>query len=549
MKGGDYSSSTWVAGILAVNDLGLGGVIIDSGVEDSFRLASAASYSKKSGPRSVPASVTVEALQGSIDLAATLATGRRVFTPGLLGEEKVLLIRRAGGIDPTCAAILAEAIDNGALALVASMDFADLDSPLAQKLADRLAFQVSDEAEPVWTEHQVAAARSRLAAIQVPDSIVEDLVRTALAFGISSPRVVTQAVSAVRAVASLSGTEVMPEQTALAAQLVFAHRATRLPPDEQIEEIPEPPQPESSPSQERESTARGPDSAERLVEAVKASLPPELLQGLSKKSHGKGASRAMRAAQKAGGKRGRRIGHKRVASLARLRLDILATLRSAAPWQAMRRKLSGLDRMIVTRDDFRALRIKQRNAATAIFVVDASGSTAFQRLAEAKGAVESVLAECYVRRDKAALISFRSKNAEILLPPTRSLERARRALAGLPGGGGTPLALAIDQAFAMALQVQRSGGAPIVIFLTDGRANVTRNGEGNKAKAMEETLAAARAFAEEALNGMVIDVSPEPQKQARALAEAMQAKYLPMPRAGSSEIARPVRQALQELGA
>jgi magnesium chelatase subunit D len=238
------------------------------------------------------------------------------------------------------------------------------------------------------------------------------------------------------------------------------------------------------------------------------------------------------------------LGHKHCTSLARERLDVLATLRTAAPWQPVRRKLAQANRMIIARDDFRVARIKQRNEVTAIFAVDASGSTAFQRLAEAKGAVESVLAECYVRRDKAALISFRSKSAEVMLPPTRSLERARRALSALPGGGGTPLASALDQMLLLAQQVRRTGSWPVVIVLTDGRANVTREGEGNKIKALEQAEQAARAFAFERINALVIDVSADPQKHARALAANMGARYLPMPRAGAADIARPVRQAM-----
>ena len=120
---------------------------------------------------------------------------------------------------------------------------------------------------------------------------------------------------------------------------------------------------------------------------------------------------------------------------------------------------------------------------TTIFVVDASGSAALHRLAEAKGAVELLLAECYVRRDQVALIAFRGRGAELLLPPTRSLVRAKRSLAALPGGGGTPLAAGIDAAVELAELALRRGETPIVVVLTDGRANVARDGTGGRARA------------------------------------------------------------------
>ena len=118
------------------------------------------------------------------------------------------------------------------------------------------------------------------------------------------------------------------------------------------------------------------------------------------------------------------------------RLNLVETLRAAAPWQPMRRRErggAGAARVEVRPDDFRVTRFKQRTRTTTIFVVDASGSAALNRLAEAKGAVELVLADCYVRRDHVALLAFRGRGAELLLPPTRSLVRAKRSLAGLAG--------------------------------------------------------------------------------------------------------------------
>ena len=147
------------------------------------------------------------------------------------------------------------------------------------------------------------------------------------------------------------------------------------------------------------------------------------------------------------------------------------------------------------RDDFHITRYRERRETTTIFAVDASGSSALNRLAEAKGAVELLLADCYVRRDRVALLAFRGAGCELLLPPTRSLVRAKRGLAGLPGGGGTPLAAGIDAAAALADAVRRRGETAVVVLLTDGRANVGRNGTGGRERAMADAMSAARQLA------------------------------------------------------
>lgn len=195
------------------------------------------------------------------------------------------------------------------------------------------------------------------------------------------------------------------------------------------------------------------------------------------------------------------------------------------------------------RDDFRVTRFRRRSESTTIFAVDASGSTALQRLGEAKGAVELLLAECYVRRDRVALLAFRGQGAELLLPPTRSLVRAKRSLASLPGGGATPLAAGIEAAAELADSVARRGGTPLVVLLTDGRANVARDGSAGRARAAEEATQAARLFRGASLGALVVDTSPRPQPQAQQLASEMRASYLPLPRASSAVLRDAVNEA------
>src|SRR5208337_94567 len=188
------------------------------------------------------------------------------------------------------------------------------------------------------------------------------------------------------------------------------------------------------------------------------------------------------------------------------RLSVIDTLRAAAPWQRLRmRATPSAGRVQVRRDDFRIRRFAERTRSLTIFAVDASGSTALARLAETKGAVELLLAESYVRRDQVALIAFRGTEASVLLPPTGALARAQ-----LPGGGATPLAAAIDTAALLADASQKRGLAPSVVLLTDGKANVARDGSMDRAKAEADALAAAQSA--RGLRALLIDTSPRPQQ-------------------------------------
>jgi magnesium chelatase subunit D len=198
-------------------------------------------------------------------------------------------------------------------------------------------------------------------------------------------------------------------------------------------------------------------------------------------------------------------------------------------------------RIVVRKEDFHVTRFRQLGQTTTVFVVDASGSSALNRLAEAKGAVELLLADCYVRRDSVAVLAFRGQTAELILPPTRSLARAKRSLAGLPGGGGTPLANAIDVSMRLADQLRKKGETPIVVLLTDGKGNIARDGKPGRAQAATDALAAAAEMRLMGLSTLLVDTSPQAQDAAKNLAQAMGAQYLALPYAGANTLNQAVR--------
>jgi len=506
------------------------------------------------------------------------------------------------------------------------------DTALSPALADRLGLWV-DLRELSWRDSlpcdaewvsAVKEARQRLPEVRVSDELVQALCAATLALGVDSARAAWQAQRLARASAALFGRDqALSEDAALAARLVLGPRATRQPlpapsqedPEQAEAEPPEPPEvqePEAPVGQDPladdaseppppptgEASGAAPDQPEQpppdspqpldemVLEAAKAAMPAGLLAGLARLAEGDRARGAAPAAGRAGAvamarNRGRPLGARPGAPNAGARLHLIATLRAAAPWQAVRKKaqllaqsqpgMQPLEKGLLTQDgdlqpfaklrvkvplnvpvnvpvkvfirpqDFHIRRFQQRRGTTTIFAIDASGSAALQRLAEAKGAVELLLAECYVRRDEVAVISFRGQQAELLLPPTRSLVRAKRSLAAMPGGGGTPLASGIEAAARLLLQVRRTGATPVVVLLTDGRANVSRDGLGGRQRAQEDAIAAARHLRSLGAQVLLIDTSARPEPAALALSLAMGARYLVLPQADARSLSRAVQ--------
>jgi magnesium chelatase subunit D len=500
----------------------------------------------------LPPHVGTDRLTGSIDVAATLRSGMPHYDKGLIAEADggVLLLTSAERLTADKAALMAAAMDTGTSRfLVLACDEGIEDERLPVILSERLAFHIVLDQNATIDPMDLAPAKALLPHVSVPDQIAEGLCQTALALGIPSLRPASMALRAACAAAALSGRRQASEDDArLAAALVLGPRARRFPADDQEPEAPPPPPESQSSDSAGEDNAPTPgELSDMLLEAVKASLPEGLLAALEANLRdAQSRAGAGAVSQKTGLTRGRPAGTRPGEPRNGARLSLIDTLRAAAPWQPLRRRQSpALDGLRVERSDLRIKRYKEKRQTTAIFAVDASGSAALNRMAEAKGAVELILADCYVRRDQAALIAFRGKTAEVLLPPTRSLQRAKKSLADLPGGGGTPLSAGIEQALTLAHNVRRGGGTPLVVFLTDGKANIARDGTADRATALRDAESAASALRLAGVRSLMIDLSDMRGGPARKIAEAMGASYLPLPHADAARISRSVSAAMQ----
>jgi magnesium chelatase subunit D len=532
------------AALLAI-DPALGGVVIRSWSGPARDAYVQNAIALRPGPvKKMPLGIADDRLLGGLDLTATLAAGRPVQSSGLLQEAAggLLIVAMADRLSAGIAARLAGALDQGCLRILALDEGAGPDEAPPAALLDRLAFTLHELPMPGanWpSAGAIHAAGIRLAGVTCAAEGFTQIVALAAAFGVGSARAEFFALRAARAAAALrAAPQVEEADIALAARLVLAPRATQLP----SAEPPAPPPPEDDEDEQTQQAEQEPTTLEdQVAEAEKAALPAHLLAALAAHTAPRRAARGAGTSGAAASlKRGRPIGARRGALKGQARLSLLDTLRAAAPWQRLRQP-GGRTRIAVRAEDFHIKRFKENPRHVTIFAVDASGSSALNRLAEAKGAIQLLLAECYVRRDEVALIAFRGTAAELLLPPTPALARARRALSALPGGGPTPLSHGIAAATALAMAEKRAGKQPLLVLLTDGGANIGQDGEPGRAAAGADALKAACACAGQNFAALVVDTSPRKNPAAAALAAAMRARYLPLPYADSARLSAAVQ--------
>ncbi|CAM9893026.1 unnamed protein product [Sphacelaria rigidula] len=461
-----------------------------------------------------------------------------------------------------------------------------------QEASDEELKEIADEEDNVKT--RIIFAREELKTLKLSDEQIGYLCEEATRAATQGQRAEIFACEVARASAALEDRRVGAEDLKLAVKLAIAPRGIFMqqPPDDDEEMLVSPPPPppppqnnldeeqedaedkdeEEEPEEEETPEEQEEDQSDEdeipeipqefMFDIDATPIDPELIDFSGKNNMGKSGGRGLIYSQE----RGRYI-KPMIPRGEVTRLAVDATMRAAAPYQKPRReRAKGTPEegkgVFITQSDVRAKRMARKAGSLIIFIVDASGSMALNRMNAAKGAAMSLLQEAYQSRDKICIIPFQGDHAEVLLPPTKSIAMARKRLETMPCGGGSPLAHAINVAVRTGINAQKSGdiGKVIMVCISDGRANVplsVSNGEPadpdnkpTREELKEEVLNVAKGL--RGLGGFNLVMLDTENKfvstgMAKEIAAAAGGRYHYIPKASDKAIASVASQAMDGL--
>ncbi|MEX2680507.1 MAG: magnesium chelatase subunit D family protein [Candidatus Sigynarchaeota archaeon] len=422
--------------------------------------------------------------------------------------------------------------------------------------ADPSTFYEKYDAKQNALRKQIVDARALLPEVRIPDELLEKIASVCVAFEVDGHRADITINAAAKTLAAFNGRrEVSIEDVKHATRLALMHRLRRLPFEDKkldvhkIDELLDKPEHSGGPDPSDEGNPKIDKSDKeagkrQVVNQRETTFNIGVGMNADKVIHLHKTRELMNASGRivphpTNDKRGAQSGIEKPRRSINMPTSsdvaILPTINEAVLDPENQASVKAGGSINVGENHIHVKKRSGKSSYAIIFCVDASGSMGAENRMEAvKGAIFTILQGSYVRRDKVSLVVFRQDKAEVVLPPTRSIDLAFKVLKEIPTGGTTPLAAGLLKAIDVAAEEKRkaTGYIPLIIIITDARANVYVH------DAIDDAKKVAKYIAEQGVETIVIDTESPSLKLglAREIADAANATYYPIDQFGKDEI-------------